>query len=187
MAGLTGYLATLNTLMVGTLPPKVLCRIRTWLQRLKASLYVAISMGASKSKMKRNAKRNKTKWKPHPQIYYIVQAHHSTVFFSCAVGFAPSLVSVSEVRLMFSDSVYSLLWQLSVLLLTVLDSCNLASACWQLTSSLASFQCWTLVSLYMHCANLYFIVGAASVLFISPFHFVSQFTSTPSALPGWRI
>ena len=132
-----------------------------------------------------NAKWNKMKWKPHPQIYYIVQAYHSTDFFSCAVWFAPSLVSVSEVRLMFS--VYSLLWQLSVLLLTVLDSCHLASACWQLTSSLASFQCWTLVSLSMHCANLHFIVGAASVLFISPFHFISRFTSTLSALPGWRI
>ena len=29
--------------------------------------------------------RNETKWKPHPQIYYITQAHHSTCIFSCSL------------------------------------------------------------------------------------------------------
>ena len=42
------------------------------------------------------------------------------VFFPVPYGSAPSVNSVREVRLMFS--VYSLLWQLSILLLTVLES-----------------------------------------------------------------
>ena len=49
------------------------------------------------------------------------QAHHSTHIFPCAVWLAPGLDSVSEVRLMLF-SVYSLLLQLLILLLTVLES-----------------------------------------------------------------
>ena len=41
------------------------------------------------------------------------QAHHSTRIFSCAIWLTPGLDSVSEVRLMLF-SVYSLLWQLSL-------------------------------------------------------------------------
>ena len=53
--------------------------------------------GASKS---RNETRNETKQRPHPQIYYF-GAHASQHTYNFSLWLAPSLNSVSEVRLMF--------------------------------------------------------------------------------------
>ena len=77
-------------------------------------VYKGVTWGAGTSKS-RNKTKSETKRKPNPHKFTTsTQAHHSTSIY----GSIPcSLDSVTEVRLM----VYSLLWQLSILLLTVLD------------------------------------------------------------------
>ena len=80
-------------------------------------------------------------------FFFWHQAYHGTCNFSCAIWVAPRLDSVSEVRLVFS--VYSLLQQLLIILLTVLEffpfSCMLT-----VDISRASFQYWALASLSIH-------------------------------------
>ena len=80
-------------------------------------VYKGVTWGAGASKS-RNKTKSEMKRKPHPHKFTTsAQVHHSTSIY----GSLPcSLDSVTEVRLMLF-SVYSLLWQLSILLLTVLD------------------------------------------------------------------
>ena len=89
--------------------------------KAKDKLHKACERGASKSR--NETKRNETKRNgSHTHKFTTsAQAHHSSRIFSCAVWLAPGLDTVSEVRLMLFF-VYSLLWQLSILSLTVLES-----------------------------------------------------------------
>ena len=87
------------------------------LLRVDGGILASVSLTAA-SKLRNETKRNES----HTHKFTTsAQAHHSTGIFSCAIWLAPGLDSVSEVRLMLF-CVYSLLWQLSILLLTVLES-----------------------------------------------------------------